>query len=302
MADTSAVYMGNLNFDTAADRVISFVQEMGVYNGVVDLKTRSDGSSMGWALVQFPSPDEAASAVTILSGAELDGRALRVNIDRGTKPGRGGGGGGGGGGGFNGGGGGGGGGFGGDAGFGAAPVTNSLYVGNLAWSVDDTALYQLFGDSGATSANIATGHDGRSRGFGIVGFTTPDEASAAIDAFNGFEHEGRPLTVRLDVPRESRPPRARGGGGGGGGFVSTGTGIFVRNLPTDMTWTTLKDVFAEFGPEFADVKVGPDGLSRGWGTVRFADAASATAAIESMNGSEIPGGWGPLEVRIDNKA
>ena len=92
MADTSAVYMGNLNFDTPADRVISFVQEMGIYNGVVDLKTRSDGSSMGWALVQFPSPDEAASAVTILSGAELDGRALRVNIDRGTKPAGGGGG------------------------------------------------------------------------------------------------------------------------------------------------------------------------------------------------------------------
>ena len=38
------------------------------------------------------------------------------------------------------------------------------------------------------------------------------------------------------------------------------------------------------------------------GTVRFADAASATSAIDRFNGHEVPGGWGALEVRLDSKA
>jgi RNA recognition motif-containing protein len=79
------------------------------------------------------------------------------------------------------------------------------------------------------------------------------------------------------------------------------TSIFVRNLPPDYTWSNLKDLFGELVPEFADVKLGPDGVSRGWGVVRFADASTAAKAIEQFNGYEVPGGFGGLEVRLDTK-
>ena len=197
--------------------------------------------------------------------------------------------------------GGGGGGGGGDGGYGGAVSTTALYVGNLPWTVDDAALYQIFTDSGLvpTSTNVTIGRDGRSRGFGICEFSTTEDAQAGIDTMNGFELGGRPLTVRFDAPRDSRPARAPRAGGFG---VSSGCSIFVRNIPMDMTWEGLKDLFGDLAPEFADVKVGADGISRGWGTVRFADSGSANAAIEQFNGYEVPGGEGALEVRLDNKA
>ena len=53
---------------------------------------------------------------------------------------------------------------------------------------------------------------GRSKGFGFVEMSGPQEAQAAIDGLNGKEVNGRQLTVN-----EARPREDRGGGGGGGG-------------------------------------------------------------------------------------
>jgi RNA recognition motif-containing protein len=89
-----------------------------------------------------------------------------------------------------------------------------LYVGNLSYTVDSSALEQLFGAHGqVTSAQIINDRDtGRSKGFGFVEMSSDAEAQAAIAALNGQQHEGRALTVN-----EARPREERGGGGGGGG-------------------------------------------------------------------------------------
>jgi RNA recognition motif-containing protein len=47
------------------------------------------------------------------------------------------------------------------------------------------------------------------------------QAEAAIQALNGKDFNGRPLTVNEAKPREDRP---RGGGGGGGGGFGGGGG------------------------------------------------------------------------------
>jgi len=52
MADPSTVYVGNLNFDTPASGLVTFMEAAGVFAVDVDLKTRQDGSSMGWGLVR----------------------------------------------------------------------------------------------------------------------------------------------------------------------------------------------------------------------------------------------------------
>ena len=54
---------------------------------------------------------------------------------------------------------------------------------------------------------------GRSRGFAFVEMATPEEAAAAIEAFNGKDFGGRNLTVN-----EAKPRTDRGGGGGRGGY------------------------------------------------------------------------------------
>ena len=90
-----------------------------------------------------------------------------------------------------------------------------LYVGNLSYDVDSSELEQLFGAHGTVqSAEIISDRmTGRSKGFGFVEMGSDDEATAAIAALNGQEHQGRALTVNEAKPREDRP---RGGGGGGG--------------------------------------------------------------------------------------
>ena len=90
-----------------------------------------------------------------------------------------------------------------------------LYVGNLSYNTTSSDLEQLFAPYGAVrSAEVVSDRQtGRSKGFGFVEMGSDDEAQAAIDALNGQEQDGRPLTVNVAKPKEDRP---RGGGGGGG--------------------------------------------------------------------------------------
>ena len=97
-----------------------------------------------------------------------------------------------------------------------------LYVGNLSYSVDSSELKQLFAQHGqVVSAQIINDRDtGRSKGFGFVEMASDQEATAAVTALNGQQHNGRALTVNEARPREERS----GGGGGGGGGRGFGGG------------------------------------------------------------------------------
>ncbi|HMF11209.1 MAG TPA: RNA-binding protein [Gemmataceae bacterium] len=96
-----------------------------------------------------------------------------------------------------------------------------LYVGNLAYSIDDGSLQQIFGAHGTVqSAQVIMDRDtGRSKGFGFVEMGSDQEAQAAIQALNGTEVEGRTLTVN-----EARPKTEGGGRGGRGGYGGGGGG------------------------------------------------------------------------------
>ena len=96
---------------------------------------------------------------------------------------------------------------------------NKLYVGNLNYDVDSSALEAIFAPHGTVqSAQVITDRDtGRSKGFGFVEMASDEEAQAAIAALNGQEVDGRALTVNEAKPREDRPRGGGGGGFGGGG-------------------------------------------------------------------------------------
>jgi RNA recognition motif-containing protein len=96
-----------------------------------------------------------------------------------------------------------------------------LYVGNLAYTMNDSDLQNLFQAHGSvTSAQVIMDRDtGRSKGFGFVEMSSDAEAQSAIAALNGSEIEGRTLTVN-----EARPKTEGGGGGGGRGGYGGGGG------------------------------------------------------------------------------
>ncbi len=108
----------------------------------------------------------------------------------------------------------------------------NIYVANISYSADDAELEALFAEHGeVTSARIITDREtGRSRGFGFVEMANDDEANSAIEALNGFDLQGKELSVKEAAPREERPRSGGGGGGfnrgggGGGGFNRGGSG------------------------------------------------------------------------------
>jgi RNA recognition motif-containing protein len=99
-------------------------------------------------------------------------------------------------------------------------MAKNLYVGNLAWGCTADDLLALFQERGAvTRTQVITDRDtGRSRGFGFVEMSDDAEAQAAIDALNGADYQGRPLTVTEAKPREERGGGPGGGGSRGGGY------------------------------------------------------------------------------------
>ena len=101
-----------------------------------------------------------------------------------------------------------------------------LYVGNLAYSIDDGSLQQLFASHGSVqSAQVIMDRDtGRSKGFGFVEMGSDAEAQAAIQALNGAEVEGRTLTVNEARPKTEGGGRGGYGGGGRGGYGGGGGG------------------------------------------------------------------------------
>jgi RNA recognition motif-containing protein len=86
-----------------------------------------------------------------------------------------------------------------------------LYVGNLPFSVDESTLRSLFeqNDRKVEEIKLITDRQtGRPRGFGFVEMGSSQDADRAIQELNGYELDGRSLTVN--------EARERSGGGGRG--------------------------------------------------------------------------------------
>lgn len=84
-----------------------------------------------------------------------------------------------------------------------------VYVGNLSWNTNDDSLRNAFSAFGQILDSIVMRDrdTGRSRGFGFVTYSSPNEAQAAIAGLNEQELDGRRIKVNL--------ANARGAGGGG---------------------------------------------------------------------------------------
>ncbi len=100
-------------------------------------------------------------------------------------------------------------------------MPSKLYVGNLAYSVSNNDLQELFSQVGEvqSAAVIMDKFSGQSKGFGFVEMTTAEEASDAIRQFNDSELKGRNIKVNEAKPRESSfggGNRDRNSGGGAG--------------------------------------------------------------------------------------
>merc|ERR1712186_275297 len=80
----------------------------------------------------------------------------------------------------------------------------NLYIKNLDDTIDDERLRKEFSPYGTiTRAKVMT-DDGRSKGFGFVCFSSPEEATRAVTEMNGRILVSKPLYVALAQRREDR--------------------------------------------------------------------------------------------------
>lgn len=82
----------------------------------------------------------------------------------------------------------------------------NIYVGNLPFDARESDLRSLFADyGGIESANVITDRDtGRSRGFGFIELSDAAQGAKAIESLDGYDWNGRRLTVNEARPRTAR--------------------------------------------------------------------------------------------------
>src|SRR5881628_1666935 len=92
-------------------------------------------------------------------------------------------------------------------------MATRLFVGNLSFNTTEGELLELFKQAGSVvkCELIVDKFTNKSRGFAFVEMGSQDEATKAVQMFNGKDIGGRALTVN-----EARPREERSGGGGGG--------------------------------------------------------------------------------------
>ncbi|KAF2877859.1 hypothetical protein BDV95DRAFT_624536 [Massariosphaeria phaeospora] len=204
-----------------------------------------------------------------------------------------------------------------------------VYVGNLSYDVKWHHLKDFMRQAGEVLfADVLLLPNGMSKGCGIVEYATREQAQNAVTTLSNQNLMGRLVYVREDreaEPRFSNPNTSRGGFegggmrgayGGGGGFGGGGGGgggggphggfkqVYVANLPYNVGWQDLKDLFrqaAHTGSVLrADVHIAPDGRPKGSGIVAFETVDDARNAINQFNGYDWQGR--KLEVREDRFA
>lgn len=95
-----------------------------------------------------------------------------------------------------------------------------LFVGSLAYSVNDQELNDFFSTVGTVESAVVImdRETNRSKGFGFVEMSSDEEAKQAIESLNGKDLGGRTVIVNEARPREERSDRRPSNGGGRSSF------------------------------------------------------------------------------------
>merc|ERR1711944_237483 len=155
----------------------------------VKVMKSEEGKSKGFGFVSFESPEEASKACDELNQKEIDGKTIYVGraqkkAERQAEL---------------------------KKKFEAIKMERmnrfqgvNLYVKNLVDTIDDERLRQEFAPFGTITSAKVMNEEGRSRGFGFVCFSSPEEATKAVTGMNGRIIVSKPLYVALAQRKEDR--------------------------------------------------------------------------------------------------
>ncbi|KAJ3299898.1 hypothetical protein HDU76_006202 [Blyttiomyces sp. JEL0837] len=164
------LFVGNLPFTVQWQELKDLFRQAGTVQRA-DVAMDNQARSRGYGQILMATADEAAAAIKMLNGFELQGRAIEVREDKYASEG------------------------------GSPAPGTQVFVGNLPYSTRWQDLKDLFRPHGLNPihADIMTEPGtGRSKGCGVVRFATREEAEKAVATVNGNNVAGRNVVVRLD--------------------------------------------------------------------------------------------------------
>jgi RNA recognition motif-containing protein len=150
-----------------------------------------------------------------------------------------------------------------------------VFIGNIYYLAAASDLKQFFSAAGTIKKlDLFVDEQGKSRGCGIIHYSTRSEATKAVGMFHHTELCNRTITVKEDETfylQQHKPVQ-----------------ISIKQMPVTVTWQQLKDVCREIGNVIrADVQVQPDGTSSG--TVLYENSQEALRAVQLLNGAYFNG-------------
>lgn len=76
------IYVGNVSFDLSDEELREAFEDHGEVSSASIIMDRETGRSRGFAFVEMPNSSEGEAAIKALDGADIKGRAVRVNEAR----------------------------------------------------------------------------------------------------------------------------------------------------------------------------------------------------------------------------
>ena len=80
------IYVGNMSYDTTESKLQELFAAHGEVTSVSVVTDRYTGRARGFAFVEMATNEAAQAAIEALNGQEVDGRQLKVNEARPSKP------------------------------------------------------------------------------------------------------------------------------------------------------------------------------------------------------------------------
>jgi RNA recognition motif-containing protein len=146
------------------------------------------------------------------------------------------------------------------------------------------AIFQTYGEILSCKLMIDK-HTCQSLGYGFIEFKDIQSATNAIEGVNGKQIESKRLKVSYARPSSSAIQHAN---------------LYISHLDPHVTKPMLDKMFSPFGA-IIDSKILVDpktGVSRGVGFVRYDTKAQAQAAINALNGVQLPQMSQPIYVKF----
>ncbi|CAL4124973.1 unnamed protein product, partial [Meganyctiphanes norvegica] len=230
---------------------------------------KEGGQSLGYGFVHFETEESAKAAIEKVNGMLLNGKKVYVGVfiprsEREKNIGE------------------------------RTQVFTNVFIKNFGSELDDEKLKEIFSTFGEiTSHKVMRDEAGKSKGFGFVAFSCPEEAEKAVEALHGKEINGKPLFVgqakkiaqrRAELKKKfeeiklERITRYQG------------VNLYVKNLDTAIEDDRLQQEFSPYGTiTSAKIMQEENGRSKGFGFVCFSSAEEATRAVTEMNGRMLMG-------------